>query len=480
MRPNESWRAIHDNGGGPDRDWGGLVPSFTPAIGQRRVLQWRNGVALLLVALIGAEAQAQQPPPAVPDAVAETAEAANLSSTELGRTEMGQSFTTLTRRQRISEERRHAFRDIEFKWELRSYDFDKTQYNGSQSAAWAAGGSAGFTTGYFRELAQFGATGYTSQPVSAPAGKAGTQLLQPDQTGYTVLGEAFARLHFEDVGIQLGRSGYDTPYLNRNDSRMTPQTFEGVTLIGAHGGEGGPEWRYGGGYISAEKQQNSQEFISMAKVAGASVDRGVYVAGASYKDGDLSIGAIDYYSRDIINIAYTELSYAWVVAEDRMLLVHAQYTSQSSVGEDLLTGSQFSTDQFGVKTELRTRIALLSVAYTVTGRGADMRSPWSGYPGYTSVQLTNFNRAGENALMLRAATTFEVKGLSAYALWVHGYPPVNPKQLAQDEYDANLQWTARKGALRGLALRLRYAYVTRSDGAHQNELRIMLSYAPPK
>ena len=435
---------------------------------------------MLFVALIGAKAQAQQPPSAAADAVTTRPEAAALSSTELGRTEMAQSFTALTRQQRLAEERRHALRDTEFKWELRSYDFDKRQFNGSQSAAWAAGGSAGFTTGYFRELMQFGATGYTSQPVYAPPAKAGTGLLQPDQTGYSVFGEAFARLHFEDVSIQLGRSGYDTPYLNRNDSRMTPQTFEGLALIGAHGGDDGPEWRYGGGYISAEKQQNSEEFISMAKVAGASVDRGVYVAGASYKDGDLSIGAIDYYSKDIINIAYSELSYAWPVAEDYKLMIRAQYTSQSSVGEELLTGSQFSTEQFGVKTELATRTALLSVAYTVTGRGADMKSPWSGYPGYTSVQLQNFNRAGENALMLRAATTFGIRGLSAYALWVHGYRPVNPKQLAADEYDANLQWAAGNGALRGLALRLRYAYVTRADGAHQNELRIMLSYAAPK
>ena len=46
---------------------------------------------------------------------------------------------------------------------------------------------------------------------------------------------------------------------------------------------------------------------------------------------------------------------------------------------------------------------LFTGAYTVTGPGARMRHPWSGYPGYTSVQYADFDDAGESAFMLRAA-----------------------------------------------------------------------------
>ena len=49
----------------------------------------------------------------------------------------------------------------------------------------------------------------------------------------------------------------------------------------------------------------------MATAAGApaGVTRGVYVAGANYKAGQFSIGVVEYYSADIINITYTEIKY---------------------------------------------------------------------------------------------------------------------------------------------------------------------------
>ncbi len=75
--------------------------------------------------------------------------------------------------------------------------------------------------------------------------------------------------------------------------------------------------------------------------------------------------------------------------------LNAQYTSQHSVGEELLTGGYFSAHQFGVKAELATGGSLLTAAYTATGRGANMQSPWSRYPGYTTVQREDFNLAGE-------------------------------------------------------------------------------------
>jgi hypothetical protein len=54
------------------------------------------------------------------------------------------------------------------------------------------------------------------------------------------------------------------------------------------------------------KNRNSENFISISRSAGASVDRGVSIAGALYSAGPFSSGAIEYYSSDIINIAYGE------------------------------------------------------------------------------------------------------------------------------------------------------------------------------
>jgi hypothetical protein len=427
-----------------------------------------------VVSPVGAQQSASGDNAATDDSAAQ-----NLSSTEQGRTTLTDSFKG--REERLREERRTALAGTEITWEVRTYDLDRDNSDDSRASAWAVGGSAGFQTGLFRDLFSIGATGYTSQPLYAPDGEGGTKLLTSDQSGYTVLGEAYAQVKLsDDLGLTVGRRGFDTPYLSRDDTRMTPQTFEGVALQGAtdkdaHQGE----WRYGAGYFDKEKEVDSSDFINMAKVAGASVDRGVYLAGVNYKQPTgWGLGLIDYYSPDIINIAYAELSYVIPLAEARRVNLSTQYTSERSVGQDLLTGKSFSADQLGVKAEIATGPALLTAAYTETGRGTTVKSPWSGYPGYTSVQYGDFNDAGENAFMLRAACNVKaLPGFSVYGLWVRGSAPEAP--ATQNEYDANLQWSPRSGWMHGFMFRARFAYFTESNKNPVTEFRFMLFYTPP-
>jgi hypothetical protein len=150
------------------------------------------------------------------------------------------------------------------------------------------------------------------------------------------------------------------------------------------------------------------------------------------------------------------------------------------VGGNLLTGTSFSGDQFGLKAELPVGAILLTTAFTTTGNGANLQSPWSGYPGYTRVMIQNFNRAGENALLLRAQYNFvQVPGLSTYALWVHGSGPKDRSQYARDEYDLDAQWSPPGGKLRGLMFRFRYAYITQTNDTRFTDFRLMLYYTPP-
>jgi hypothetical protein len=422
--------------------------------------------------------RSQQSSPA-DDAAAGASDAQTLTSTEEGRTTVTDSFKS--REQKVREERRVALAGTELAWQVRTYDMERTNSDDSRASAWAIGGSAGFHTGLFRDFVSLGATGYTSQPLYAPDGEGGTKLLTSDQSGFTALGEAFAQFRLsDDLGLTVGRRGFDTPYLSRNDTRMAPQTFEGIALQGAtakdsHQGE----WRFGAGYIDKEKEVDSSDFTNMAKVAGASVDRGVYLTGVNYKQPvGWGLGLVEYYSPDIINIAYAEVTYAIPMAAERRVILNAQYTSEHSVGQDLLTGKPFSADQLGLKADLATGPALLTAAYTETGRGTTVKSPWSGYPGYTGVQYNDFNAAGENAFMLRAACNVrQLPGLSVYGLWVRGSAPQAP--ATQNEYDANLQWSPRTAIMRGLMFRARFAYFTESSKNPVTEFRLMLFYTPP-
>ncbi|MGC1323547.1 MAG: OprD family outer membrane porin [Candidatus Udaeobacter sp.] len=449
----------------------------------------------------------QAPPVLTVTEVAPTDSA--LTSTNQGASTLDESFDW---REWRLEKRRQALKDTKFEFNLRSFYFDRSDFSGAEKQAWAIGGWLGVKTGYFLDHVAFGATVYTSNPIYAPDDRDGTGLLAPGQNEYTVMGEFYTELRInKDVGITVGAKGYDTPFINRNDTRMTPNTFEAAVLQGrfklgtsssdatvtADDGIGlskdGKEVavpsptpaedvasiKYGAGYFYAIKSQNDSEFVSMAQDAGADIQHGVWSAGALYEKGKFNIGAIEYYCDDVINIAYAQTGFELSLAPDWKLRFAGQYVDQGSVGENLLQGHSFSGHQFGVKVELPIKNALFTAAFTQAWGTANLQNPWSGYPGYTSVQVQDFNRDGEGAFLLRAGYDFPwVDGLSAYALAVFGTDPDLAGQFRQNEFDANLQWGPKKGALEGLSLRLRYAVVQQFGGDVHNltDFRAIFNY----
>ena len=346
-----------------------------------------------------------------------------LTSTEQGRTMLDESFDF---RQWQLEKRRQALKDTKFEFNLRSYYFDRSDFNSHEKQAWTFGGWLGVKTGYFLDHVAFGATLYSSHPIYAPDDRDGTLLLAPGQNGYIILGELYTELRIiQDLGITVGAKGYDTPFINRNDVRMTPNTFEAIVLQGRTKlGTGSSDAtvtadstglskdgkevavptptpaedvasiKYGAGYFYAIKDRNDTEFVSMAQDAGADIQHGVWSAGALYEKGKFNIGAIEYYCKDVINIVDAQIGFELPLATDWKLRFAGQYVDQGSDGENLLEGHSFSGHQFGVKVELPIHNALLTAAFTHAWGNVDLQSPWGGYPGYTSVQVEDFDRAG--------------------------------------------------------------------------------------
>jgi len=404
-----------------------------------------------------------------------------LSSREQGQTSLAEVFEWNHWPERIRSQRRHALSETRISVRFRTFYLDRDKFDTSRSQAWAIGGALGLKTGFFLGRVSVGATGYTSQRLTGKKSEAGTQLLKEIQHSYTVLGEAYADIRIVDeLNLFIGRKRFDTPYINGNDARMTPNTFQAAVLIGQRKiSEEAGTLSYGAGYFDKIKERNDSDFVSMSKDAGASVKRGVAGIGARWQLGDLSIGAIDYYSEDVINIGYAEAGYTIPLPGDLGLRVNLQYSDQHSTGAEKLMGD-FWAHQFGAKLDLPIGPVLLTTGFTTTFGDADMQSPWSGYPGYTSVQVESFNREGEEAFLLRAGVAVPwVEGLSAYALWVHGTDPEGPGRYAVDEFDANLQWAPARGWLKGFSLRLRYALVDRrgAPGNDLHDFRVIVNYA---
>jgi hypothetical protein len=402
-----------------------------------------------------------------------------ISSVEQGQTPLSEIFEHDRRQWRL-EKRRDALRDTQFKVNFRSYYFDRDKFDGSKSESLAIGGSVGFKTGYFLDHIAFAATGYTSQHLYGDDENDGALLLKSGQEGYTVLGEAYADIRIiDDLNLYVGRKEFDTPFINRNDTRMTPNSFEAIVLQGKAKLGDDATLKYGLGYFSAIKDRNSDEFVSMSSDAGAETDHGVFTGGALYQKGGFSIGAIDYYCPDVINIGYAEAKIAFPITDDLKPRLAVQFTDQRSVGDELLQDDSFSVRQYGVKAELPVGRALFTAAYTHNTDGGTIQSPWSLYPGYTAVQVEEFLRAGEAALLLRAGYDFTwIEGLSAYTLWVHGMDPDDAGQFARDEVDFNLQWAPPKGILNGLSFRVRYAIVEEhgGDSDYLNDFRVICNY----
>ena len=383
------------------------------------------------------------------------------------------------------------FRDTKLNLNLRSFYLYRDKYDhGDKSEAGALGGALAYQSGWFLDRFSIGSVLYTSQELYGPDTRDGTLLLKPRQQGYTVVGQLYARVKLvEDNFLNLYRYEYNTPYINKNDNRMTPNTFEGYTFNGAYGGKDDTlGFKYGGGYITKIKERNSDEFVWMSRDAGADVNRGVFVGGANMSYKGLTFGAINYYSDDIINIFYTEASYKFKLTDRLGLLLAAQYTDQRSVGRDLLKGYSFDTEQLGLRGDLSYGGAVLSFGYTTDGEGADLQSPWSGYPGYTSVQVQDFNRAGESAYIAKASYDFTklgLKGVTAYALFVHGWGRVDPttRNPLPDEQEINLdlQWRPHWDFLKGLWFRTRYANVRQYEGPKhtQDDFRFIVNYDIP-
>ncbi len=383
------------------------------------------------------------------------------------------------------------FRDTSFNIKPRTYFFYQSQPNSNPppekeiQEAWALGGSLEYKSGLLLDRFSVGAELFTSQRLYGPENHDGTGLLAPGQQGYTVVGQLYGKLKlFEEHSVSVYRQEYDFPYVNKNDSRMTPNTFEGYTLQGSFGSkEKGPELRYIGGYIPNIKLQNSDRFEPMSEAAGASVERGTALGGALFSFKDFSIGAINYFTPDIINIFYSEARYRWHPFEGLGVLFAGQYTTQRSVGEDLLTGSSFNVHTLGGKIETSYGGAVLTGAFTSTSKGAAMLSPWGRYPGYTKMMISDFDQAGQDTFFVCLSYDFKklgLEGLSGYVRYAWGRNSINSSNGSslpnQEEFDVTVDYRINKGFLRNFWVRFRDGFLWQQGTAKTYNLRVILNY----
>jgi hypothetical protein len=367
----------------------------------------------------------------------------------------------------------------------RTYYLDRQNPGDVTNAAWAIGGWAGYVSGWIADAVRFGVVGYTSQRLWGPLNEEGSGLLAPGQEGYSVIGESYVSLKLWDQELTGGRFLVNQPEINANDNRMTPITYSGGNLAGKVAGVD-----YALAYLNATKPKTSENFINFVEAAGiaSSVSSPLYLLGISGAPReDLQWRLSSYYVPDVLQSNYADFSWLTPLGEDYKLRLGAQAMYQRGVGEQLLSGSSFSTWSGGLKADLTRGGATATLAYQQTGTGSDYQAPYSGWAGYTYMIVKSFNLAGMKAWLLGGNYDFaahNLPGLALNAAIVYGWDAINTSTGAAQpnwtEYDLTLDYrfTSKQWPewSRPFWIRGRAAYVDmRSDGDIQ-DYRIIVNY----
>ncbi|MBK7791587.1 MAG: outer membrane porin, OprD family [Betaproteobacteria bacterium] len=364
---------------------------------------------------------------------------------------------------------------------LRTYYFDSESTSGKPTEAWALGGWLGLRTPWWGDFFQAGANYYLSGKLYGPEGKGGTRLLTSDQDSIYVLGEAFAAFRFAGQKVTAYRQLIDRPFINPNDSRMIPNTFEAYTLSGA-----ADDVSYLGGYITKAKLRDTESFVWMSNVAGGTGDQaGVAFAGMTWKFGQGgSVRLDEQYAVDVFNTFYADVRYPIPLDDKTSLALGAQYYPQTSVGADQI--GSFSTWGAGLQAVVNHGPFGGQLSYTQTGTGYSTQNPFGSHPSYHSIQQVDFNSAGEKSWGIRANVDFAslgAPGLTAYVFYVAGTGRLANGTGAplpdRNETDVRVDYAFAKGTLlEGLSATFRYSWL-HEDGAAQTgtQLRAYLNYA---
>ena len=370
-------------------------------------------------------------------------------------------------------------RDTDLKVHFRSYYFNRTKPDDTVNEAWAGGGWVGYQSGWLLDTFSMGATLYGSAPLYTPPDRDGTLLLRPGQNGYYVPGEAWGALRYEDYALLKGyRQRVDQTYINPQDNRMTPNTFQGVTLGGKVLGV-----QYLGGFLWKIKPRNSDEFISMSQQAGGPEDSndgaGLFGVRLTPLEG-LRIDLSNQYGVNTFNPIYAETEYLWPLTEDWKLRLGAQFTDQRAVGNALLPKaggkSYWDTQAGGARVQAIYRDLTLTGAFSITAAGNTIQSPWGSFPGYLSMIDQDFDQARQSAVLIGAAYDAKafVPGLSGNFNLVWGWDAISPssgkKAPDQAEYDVTVDYRPAfqapsflRGIFQGMWFRARAAILDQQD-----------------
>jgi hypothetical protein len=218
-------------------------------------------------------------------------------------------------------------RDGHLQFNFRTMDFQTRFADLNDVKAWAAPGEVAFRSGQWRDFLSIGASVYGSYELSGNDLAGASGMLQLNGDNISTLGQAYLELSWKGLAGRFYRQTIDLPYLNKNDSRMIPNTFEAYGI-----GRQGTSLDFQVGYVDKIKRRNSEDFISMGEVLGIENNSsGTSVLGAIWRPPETGFdwGAVVQSTPNLFRLFYTEANWKTTIS-GLGLLASAQYTDRKS------------------------------------------------------------------------------------------------------------------------------------------------------
>jgi hypothetical protein len=304
------------------------------------------------------------------------------------------------------------------------------------------------TSGKLANLLSFGGSLYFTLPLDAPEEHPYNFILRdPNQDGYSVLAEAYAKLSYEDDtqehALVIGRQSInnqwfmtdvyrffnklDQSMIGRRDIRgMHPITYEAVTLNGRLFND---SLRYHAGYVTDMKQVNDIEFRNLYQAVyqlltwpdGAKqgeTDGMAYVQVNWKPEPNTMISASYHMVDDLLNMGYLDVDHVLRFEDRKYFRVGAQWMHQNSNGDSLVSGVNgqpgrgFSTNYGGIYLEGRPFPWWIPYGMAgIASERAQIRSPYSIGPSYLVQRVGENSAAGEHTWILGTVIDFSSWGL---------------------------------------------------------------------
>jgi hypothetical protein len=334
----------------------------------------------------------------------------------------------------------------------------------------ATGGWLTFKSGYYDDWLGVGLTQYGSYKLDGSQDEDGALLLRPGQKSINVLGEAYIEILHDYGNFKAYRQKINTPFMNTNDNRMIPQTFEAVKFSSLKN----TSVDYILAYVDKIKARNSQSFEDINNVVNN--NEPVWVGGIRHRFSPLfRAGAITYHAKDYVDIHYIELDGMHQFNSENRLKYSLQYIDEDSNGKE--QGGEIDTDAWGLRLIYTLSDWQFYFNYTDVDEEQSVISPWSSYAGYNSVQINDFNRAGEEAIGVGIGYDFNTlgfKGLHATVKYIDGNTPDSGFNASSDQTEINydLRYIIQQGPFEGVSIRLRQAEVNRDSYTNSNAQKL--------